>query len=387
MPHARSTPLVASRSRVHRQRFLSVVVFAAVVGSTSVSLTGAVRPAAADQVSDLQTEAAVVSQQLIRGQLQVEAYQQQVSVAAARVDTDGRAVAQLGQQITRDQQLTAAKADQVRRLAIQSYIDYGTGVSSADMALFDGTQEHVQVASEYSAIAVGDISTALSQLRAAQRVVQDHQMELQHQLGQDRTDQARQVAFLAQADDTQHQVQVLQSRVTGQLAAAVTAQSAAQDAAAAAAVAAAQRSATKAPVVTSPPTVTASSPSAASGTPVAPAATTPVATTPTPTAPGPAGGTAGGTADTVDPVLNPFLQCVVQAESGGDYAAVSPDGLYMGAFQFSQPTWNTAAMAAGRPDLVGIPPNRASKADQDTVAVALYSLDGQQPWLGDRCTN
>ncbi len=77
---------------------------------------------------------------------------------------------------------------------------------------------------------------------------------------------------------------------------------------------------------------------------------------------------------------------MVQAESGGNYQAVSPDGLYMGAFQFSQPTWNTAAQAAGRPDLVGVPPNTASKPDQDTVAVALYALDGQQPWLGDRCS-
>ena len=34
-----------------------------------------------------------------------------------------------------------------------------------------------------------------------------------------------------------------------------------------------------------------------------------------------------------DPTLNPFLQCVVQAESGGDYQAVSPNGLYMGVFQ------------------------------------------------------
>ena len=46
---------------------------------------------------------------------------------------------------------------------------------------------------------------------------------------------------------------------------------------------------------------------------------------------------------TTDPALNPFLQCVVQAESGGDYQAVSPNGLYMGAFQFSQATWNMAA--------------------------------------------
>jgi hypothetical protein len=86
-----------------------------------------------------------------------------------------------------------------------------------------------------------------------------------------------------------------------------------------------------------------------------------------------------------DPILNPYLQCVVRAESRGNYGAVSPNGLYMGAFQFSQPTWNMAARAAGRPYLVGLHPNLASKADQDSVAVALYALDGEQPWLGDRC--
>jgi hypothetical protein len=59
----------------------------------------------------------------------------------------------------------------------------------------------------------------------------------------------------------------------------------------------------------------------------------------------------------------------------------------MGAFQFSQPTWNVAAQDAGFPGLVGVHPNVASKADQDTLAVALYALDGEQPWLGDRCSS
>jgi hypothetical protein len=75
---------------------------------------------------------------------------------------------------------------------------------------------------------------------------------------------------------------------------------------------------------------------------------------------------------------------VVQAESGGNYQAVSPDGLYRGAFQFSQGTWNVAAQLAGLPQLVGVPPNEASKADQDTLAIALYKADGEQPWT-DSC--
>jgi hypothetical protein len=113
--------------------------------------------------------------------------------------------------------------------------------------------------------------------------------------------------------------------------------------------------------------------------PVTTATTTPTSTGGTTAAPPPS--------NTVDPTLPPFLQCVVQAESGGDYGAVSPNGLYRGAFQFSQPTWNAAAADANRPDLIGVLPNLASKADQDTLAVTLYALDGEQPWLGDRCSS
>jgi len=94
---------------------------------------------------------------------------------------------------------------------------------------------------------------------------------------------------------------------------------------------------------------------------------------------------AGRPTPVADPALNPYLQCVVEAESHGDYGAVSANGMYMGAFQFSQSTWNLAAGAAGLSALVGVPPNLASKAEQDAVAVALYALDGHQPWLGDRC--
>jgi hypothetical protein len=87
---------------------------------------------------------------------------------------------------------------------------------------------------------------------------------------------------------------------------------------------------------------------------------------------------------TVDPQLPPFLQCVLQAESGGDYQAVSPDGQYMGGFQFSQSTWNQAAQLAGMPQLINVPPNEATPAQQDDLAIALYNADGEQPW-NDQC--
>ena len=74
--------------------------------------------------------------------------------------------------------------------------------------------------------------------------------------------------------------------------------------------------------------------------------------------------------------------CTRPRESGGNYAAVNPAGPYLGAYQFLQATWNSAANHAGRADLIGVPPNTASEYDQDDVAWALYQWQGKGPWGG-----
>ena len=80
---------------------------------------------------------------------------------------------------------------------------------------------------------------------------------------------------------------------------------------------------------------------------------------------------------------DPFLVCTRQRESGGDYAVVSADGYY-GAYQFLPSTWDAIASHAGRMDLVGVLPNRASEYDQDEMAWALLQWQGKAPW-GGRC--
>jgi hypothetical protein len=78
---------------------------------------------------------------------------------------------------------------------------------------------------------------------------------------------------------------------------------------------------------------------------------------------------------------DPFLTCVRQRESGGNYGAVSRAG-YLGAYQFAQSTWNASANHAGRPELVGVPANLATPYDQDDVAWSLYQWQGTGPWGG-----
>ena len=341
--------------------FVTLVALTGLVGATAPA-----GRAGADQVGSLSAQAKKIAQELVQEQLEVGAYQQQYSVASARVANDERAIASTQVQLRGDRLEIDKRLDVVRRLAIETYVVNGSVSSASGAGVFAENVNTAQTANEYAEIAEGNLAKDVDELHTAQRNEQGQQQLLIRQKNQDLTVQNQETSYLSQANATASQLQSLQSQVTGQLATAVAQQDATQARAAAAAVAAAQRTATQRTSTTAP---------------AAPSSTSTAPDTPTPSEPDPPAGV-----DLADPALPPFLQCVAQAESGGDYQAVSPNGLYMGAFQFSQATWNYAAEAAGLDYLVGVPPNEATRAEQDTVAVTLYNLDGQRPWLGDRCS-
>ena len=343
---------------------------ATLVASTALSVaTG--RPSGADQLSSLQAQAAAISQQLIRQQLEVDTYRQQYSVVSARVAADSQAITAIGQQIGQDQQQIAAKVSLVRAQAVRSYMDYGTGSGSPTAALFAGDQEHAQAASEYSAIAVGNITTAVDQLHTAQAQLQAHQATLRQQQDRDRTDQASQATSLGQANASAGQLAGTpqpgdRSAGHGRGRPGRGPERRGGGGGGGGPEAGGQGRPGSARRRRSPRRCRPSRRRPRRG------ATSPVAVTPP----------AGAGADLPDPALNPFLQCVIQRESGGNYSINTGNGYY-GAFQFSQSTWNIAVQAAGLSYLVGVPPSSASKAEQDTAAVALYALDGSRPWTGD----
>ncbi len=79
-------------------------------------------------------------------------------------------------------------------------------------------------------------------------------------------------------------------------------------------------------------------------------------------------------------VLTPAeLSRLRQCESTDNYQAVSASGLYRGAYQFDQTTWDDVA---GRffPWLVGVDPIDAEPWWQDAMTRALWSERGRQPW-------
>jgi peptidoglycan hydrolase CwlO-like protein len=142
----------------------------------------------------------------------------------------------------------------------------------------------------------------------------------------------------------------------------------------AAVVAATQAAAAAAVDPTTTPTTAGAAPAASAPS----TTTTTVPAPPVPTPPPDYSGTPGVSSHHDDP----FLACVRQRESGGNYGAVNPAGPYLGAYQFLQSTWNVTAAHAGRSDLVGVPANIASAYDQDEMAWTLYQWQGPGPWGG-----
>jgi peptidoglycan hydrolase CwlO-like protein len=328
-------------------------------------------PAEGDQVSGLQTQAAQIARDLVLEQLQIGVYQQQYDVDSAKVTQDQARIASTQSQISADTRRVSRDRKRLQGEALSTYINMGPGAGGTQI-LFVGSQSDALARAEYEEVVSGDADLTIDALHTDENGLRAQRATLEQQEAQDQATTTEQAAQATGARQTQVELDSKQSEITGELAVAVAQQQAAQAAAAAKAVRAAQAAAAAA---------AAKSPAPSSPSPNrSPTSTTqPAGSTTTQ-------GTAASSSSGNDPSLPPFLQCVLRVESGGNYQAVSPGGTYMGGFQFSQPTWNEAAALAGLPPLVNVPPNEATPAEQDDLAIALYDADGQQPW-DDSCRN
>jgi uncharacterized protein YgiM (DUF1202 family) len=303
----------------------------------SATLLGTDAPVNADPVSNLQAQAAQLSQQMLLEQLQIASDEQQRASDLATVEADDAALQATEVRMDETRHRIETDMRDLRQAAVKAYVEGGTAPQGVD-ALFSGVGTTASAAVLFDQVMTGNLSAAVARLQTDRQALR---VEEATQLRVAQTAQQQEVAAddaLASAENAETTLQQQRSEVVGQLAVAIQQQQAAEQAAALAA--------------------------ARSSVPAA----------------------GGGASTGSMPALNSFLACVVQAESGGNYHAVSPTGQYMGAFQFSQSTWNDAALLAGMPSLVGVRPDDASPADQDLLAIALYNADGEQPWY-DPCRN
>lgn len=138
---------------------------------------------------------------------------------------------------------------------------------------------------------------------------------------------------------------------------------------------------TQAPTTAAPTTAapTTAAPTTAPPTTAAPTTAAPTTAAPTTEPAPPPTPSTSVPVDTGTPTLEQWA-ALRSCESGGRYSVISPNGLYHGAYQFAQSTWNGVARSAGREDLVGVAPSAADPADQDAMALVLWTQRGSQPW-------
>jgi Transglycosylase-like domain len=314
----------------------------------------AAAPAGADPVATLQEEAASLSQQMLLEQLQIGGFEQQRAAYMKAAASDDARLRQLDAQLALTRLDIVADRSHLRDAAIRTYVEGGTAAGGVSGLFAVSPSESATTV--YAQVVDSDLTSAVDRFQSGLRSLHAEQAA-EEQITSDAHAQVNGAdAALADAQSTQQTLVNQRVSITGQLA---VAQAQAE---------AATREATEKVVQRA---------SEVSGTPDATAAPEVSATTS-------ASAVSSDASTSALPQLNPFLTCVVQAESDGEYQAVSPTGLYMGAFQFAQGTWNEAASLAGMPTLAGVPPYEASMRDQDLLAIALYNADGEQPWY-DPC--
>ncbi len=327
---------------------------AALLGAT---LCCAVAPAGANPIASLKEQAAALSQQMLFEQLQIDGFEQQHASDMTDVAVDDAQLKQLQTQLVVTRHRIGEDLSDLRSAAITAYVEGGTEVDGMS-ALFAGSPTE-GATSVYAEVITGDLTSAVARLQSDRRVLHSEETAQQRVAADAQRELSGAGAALSSAESTGVALSQQRAGVTGALAVAIAQQDVQEQQQALQQEQAQEQAQAHDAVMQA-----AEAPARPNGLRV----------------------TTQATATGVLPPLNSFLSCVIQAESSGDYQAVSPTGQYMGAFQFSQPTWNEAAQLAGIPTLAGSLPYEASPRDQDLLAIALYNADGEQPWY-DPCTS
>jgi peptidoglycan DL-endopeptidase CwlO len=236
-----STPMSRLTRRVYATT-VSAVATSAVVAMGLFAFAGA-RPAGADQIADLQAQAAQLQQSISTTNSQLEATGQQYDAAQAKLSQINGQISATKQQIAADQAKVAQDIAILRKASVNAYVTDGS--AATENPLFAKNQQELGSMQVYNSVAEGDLSTAVAQLHTDQTQLNTQQTQLQTQQSnaQDQVDAAQQAK--QQESQLVQQQQSELSQDTGQIATLVAqrqaAEAAAEQAATQARLAAAQQ--------------------------------------------------------------------------------------------------------------------------------------------------
>ncbi len=221
---------------------IGAVATSAMVAVGAFAFAGA-HPAGADQISDLQAQAAQLQQSISTTNSQLEATGQQYDAAQYHLSQINGQISATKQQIATDQAKVAKDIATLRKASVNAYVTDGS--AATQNPLFAQNQQVLGSMQVYNSVAEGDLSTAVANLHTDQTQLntQQDQLQTQQSNAQDQVDAAQQAK--QQESQLEQQQQGELSQDTGQIATLVAqrqaAEAAAEQAATQARLAAAQQ--------------------------------------------------------------------------------------------------------------------------------------------------
>jgi cell wall-associated NlpC family hydrolase len=186
-------------------------------------------PAVASQITDLQAKAAQIQAQIAADTQQINVLGQQYDHEQDIIRTLNAQIAATRAQIAADNKKVTSDKDNLRNVAVNSYIDLGS--SALGNPLFASNTKSLAQQQEYGQIATGNLTLAVDNLHTAQTQLNAAETSLSNQNAQ--AESAANAAQQAQASANAQQQQLngTLGSVKGQIATLVAQQQAAAEAA------------------------------------------------------------------------------------------------------------------------------------------------------------
>ncbi len=162
-------------------RVLATVVTASMIGATSAIVSFAT-PASADQISDAQAQASAITAKLNATEARIVALTAQINQSDYRLAQLREQIAASQAEITKNQETVTSDVNQLRKQAVNDYINSGTSNSATQ--LFTSNVNTSGIRSEYSGIATKNVTSAINNLHTAQAQLAKNQATLEQQKGQ-----------------------------------------------------------------------------------------------------------------------------------------------------------------------------------------------------------
>jgi len=188
-------------------------------------LVAVATPAEATQISDLQAQAAQIEQQITTETNQIGLENERYDQAQGQISSLNTQITATKNQIALDAKKVDADKNNLRSVAVNSYIDLGSQGSSNP--LFGGDQKTLAEQQEYGQVATGNLNVAVADLHSAQVQLgaAEANLNTQEQQAQAAANAAQQAEQSAQQQ--QQQLNATLGSVKGQIATLVAQQQAA----------------------------------------------------------------------------------------------------------------------------------------------------------------